>query len=80
MKTFLTPGRRPVKAETINEAAQLFAARMARAEFGKRGDCRTCTMGSYAGNGSMAEFHAFIGITKNHETTGHNVQFSVYVE
>lgn len=75
---FTTPGRRSVTTESIRQAAYVFAERAARAEFGKLGGCRTCSMNSHAKDGSCAEFTAFIGITKNSETTGHNINFTVY--
>lgn len=74
---FTSPGRRAVTTENIRQAAYVFAERAARAEFGKLGDCRTCAMGSQM-DGSSAEFTAFIEITKGHETTGHNISFTVY--
>lgn len=69
---------RPVRAEGLSDAAHIFARRMARREFGKRGDVRTCTMGSYAQDYSFAEFSAFIGTTKGNETTGRDIQITVY--
>jgi hypothetical protein len=78
MTKFTTNGCRPIAADSMTEAAHVFARRMARRQFGSRGDVRTCTQGSYAQDGSLAEFSAFIGATKGHETTGHNVNFTVY--
>jgi hypothetical protein len=78
MTKYITPDCKPVKADSIKEAAHIFARRMARREFGSRGDARTCTMGSYAEDGSLAEFSAFIGVTRGHETTGRNVNFTVH--
>ena len=80
MNTYTTNGCKSVTAESMKEAAQIFAQRMARKEFGKRGGCRTCTIEAYAQDGRLAEFSAFIGITRGHETTGHNVNFTVYAE
>jgi hypothetical protein len=61
----------------MKEAAAIFAARLARREFGKRGEARTCTIGSYSQDGTLGEFSAFIGLTKGNETTGRNVSFTV---
>ena len=77
MKTYSTHGRKSVQSETIKDAAGIFAARIARAEFGKCGDARTCKMDSYSQDGTYAEFSAFIGITRGNETTGRNINFSV---
>lgn len=71
-------GFRSVLAESMKEAAFIFARRLARKEFGKRGDVRTCELGSWAH--CLGEFSAFIGITKGAETTGHNVNFTVRLE
>ena len=63
----------------MREAAAIFAARMARKFYGSKGYCRSCVMGSYSQDGSLAEFSAFIGYTTGrNETTGHNVSFTVY--
>lgn len=77
MTKFTTNGCKAVNAETIKEAALIFAQRMARREFGRKGDARTCTMGAYAQDGSLAEFTAFIGTTKGNSTSGRNVHFTV---
>jgi hypothetical protein len=77
MKTYSTHGRKSVQSESIKAAAEIFAARIARNEFGKRGDCRTCKMDSYSQDGTSADFSAFIGITRGNETTGRNINFSV---
>ena len=77
MKTYSTHGRKSVQSETIKDAAGIFAARIARAEFGQCGDARTCKMDSYSQDGTYAEFSAFIGITRGNETTGRNINFSV---
>ena len=68
----------PIIAETIKDAARIFANRKARAEFGVKGEARTCEIGAYAQDGRLAEFSAFIGITRGNETTGRNVHFTVY--
>jgi len=79
MNTYHSNGFKSVKAESIAEAASIFAQRAARREFGPRGDVRTCNQGSYAQNGSCAEYSAFIGRTRGNETTGHNINFTVRV-
>ncbi len=63
---------------SISEAAEIFANRAARREFGKSGYARTCTMGSRTQDESVAEFQAFVGYsTGRNETTGHNINFTV---
>ena len=57
----------------------MFAAREARRAFGRSGYARTCVQGSYAQDGSFAEYNAFIGTKSGpNETTGRNVMFTVY--
>jgi hypothetical protein len=76
---YICRGFRPVRAGSIREAAQLFADRAARRQFGRAGYAGTCTMGSYTENGETAEFSAFIGrLTGRRETTGHNYNFTVH--
>lgn len=78
MNKFKTHGMNSVQAEGMQHAAEIFALRWARRQYGKRGDARTCVQGSYSRDGSLAEYQAFIGITKGNETTGHNIHFTVY--
>lgn len=78
MPKFYCNGFRPLEAESMSDAARVFALRHARRCYGSRADVRTCTMGSYAQNGSCAEFSAFVGITRGNETTGHNINFTVH--
>lgn len=66
-----------VETDTMSQAAQVFARRLARREFGRRGDVRVCNLDSYAADGSRAEYSAFIGLTRGNTTTGHNVRFTV---
>lgn len=81
MKKYTTSGCKAVKAESMNEAAEIFAGRMARKAYGRGGYCRTCTKTSWAQDGSLGEFSAFIGYnTSIRETTGHNINFTVYAE
>ncbi len=68
-----------VTAESIKEAAKIFATRAAKRKYGRAAYCRTCTMGSYAEDGRLAEFSAFIGYTTGqNETSGNNINFTVH--
>jgi hypothetical protein len=81
MSTYLSPGHKSIAADSMQEAAQIFADRKARKIFGKSGYCRTCLLGSWSQNGEMGEFSAFIGYsTGANETAGINVNFSVFRE
>ena len=78
MNKYITNGRRPVVAETMSDAAQIFANRAARDKFGRSGYCRTCVCTSWSQDNTLGEFSAFIGYrTGRNETTGHNVNFTV---
>jgi len=77
MTKYTCNGFQSVTAETMSEAANIFANRAARRKYGKSGYARTCNLGSYAQD--LAEFSAFIGYkTGRNETTGHNINFTVY--
>lgn len=78
MNKFTCHGFRPVEAETLKDAALVFAARAARKAFGRRGYVRTCVQQAYAADMSFAEYSAFVGYsTGRNETTGHNINFTV---
>ena len=78
MNKYLCSGYRPVMAESMNEAAEIFAGRMARALYGRKGYARTCTKNSWSQDGTLGEYNAFIGYsTGQNETTGSNTYFSV---
>lgn len=64
----------------MREAAELFALRAARREFGRgRARVGALRMDSYRIDGKMEEFEAFIGYaTGLHEVSGHNIRFCVY--
>ena len=75
---FKCNGYPDVVAESMSEAARIFAARAGRREFGNRAGVRTCVRQSYAQDGSLAEYSAFIGLTRGSETTGRNINFTVF--
>lgn len=78
MTLYRCNGFRPVRADGIADAAEIFARRAARRAFGKRGYVRTLVEDSYVLNLSIVEFAAFIGYsTGRNETTGHNYRFTV---
>lgn len=78
MNKYTANGHRPITAETMKEAAEKFAGIKARARYGRRGYCRTCTLRSWSQDNTLGEFSAFIGYrTAPQETTGANVNFTV---
>lgn len=92
MFTYHCDGFRPIpqgfedsKYRTVDDskaAAWMFAARMARREFGKRGYCRTLRLDSRAMDGSYVNYEVFIGVRCSHDlttTAGHNVWLTIYI-
>jgi hypothetical protein len=67
-------------AENMFEAARIFAGRKARAMFGQRADVRAINLISWTPTGSMGTFNAFLGLSRNGNTTGNEVTFSVYAK
>lgn len=70
---------RNVEAEGIREAAAIFAGRMARRKFGKRGVALTPKMGAYDPKLRFAEFDAFVGYRAGSGIDGINLHFTVSI-
>lgn len=78
MNTYRSHGHRDVSAADMNEAAQIFANRKARAKYGSGGYARTCNIECWSQDNTLGEYNAFIGYsTGKNETTGNNVRFTV---
>jgi hypothetical protein len=78
MNPYTSNGHKTVCAESMQEAALIFAKRKARKAYGRHGDVRICRMGLHSQDMRLTEFSAFIGTTRGNETTGHDVSFTVY--
>jgi hypothetical protein len=80
MAIFRADGFRDVQASSAQEAAQVFAARQARREYGRNGHCRTLRLDSWTESGITHTFEAFIGrpVPGERATRGRNVW--VYVQ
>lgn len=79
MNRYTSTNHRPIVAESMIEAAETFALRKARKVFGRSARVAALCSHAWSADGSMAEWSAFIGYrTGQHETTGHNVMFSVW--
>lgn len=75
---YTSNGFKSVQAESMREAAEIFATRAARRKYGRLAYCRTCTQQAHAQDGSLAEYSAFIGYkTGQSETTGSDIKFTV---
>jgi hypothetical protein len=68
MNTFTCTGFRNVSADSADEAAGIFAERLARRRFGKRGYCRTMRLDSWTENGHTHTFEVFIGYDVDRNT------------
>lgn len=78
MNKYTCESHQPVYAESMKEAAEIIAARKARAAYGRKGYARTCNCESWSQDNTLGEFNAFIGYsTGRNETSGHNVRFTV---
>lgn len=66
--------------ENGKDAARVFAQRLARKQYGKRGTVAAVRMDCYAENGSYANYEVFIGRSNDERgVTGHNEYLTVYV-
>lgn len=81
MQTYSCNGCRNVKAESMGQAADIFAGRLARREYGRRAYAAICNLDSQTMCGTMGNYNAFIGTAGGQGTTvGKNIMFSVYLE
>ena len=77
-------GLRPIRETSVQEGdhpSTIFARRLARRAFGRKGIVRTLVEDSWDENRDLIEYAAFIGYRSGPgETTGHNVRFTVRIE
>lgn len=74
--TYTCSGFRAVKAAGATEAAEIFANRQARSDYGRRGYCRTLRLDCWTEDGRDHTYEAFIGKPvpgEPHATSGRNV-------
>lgn len=80
MNRYKSDGFRPVRAESMHQAAEVFAARQARKIYGRRGQCAALRVDGHARNYVWADYEAFIGYPSDrNQTTGHNFRFTVSI-
>jgi hypothetical protein len=84
MNAYTTHGCKSTLAESMQEAAEIFASRKARRKYGRNGYARTCQRESSTMDGEMAEYNAFLGYTlagkhNTGTTVGGNERFSVRI-
>jgi len=77
----MRPIRQSDEVPTVNAAAAVFAGRLARRAYGRRGYARTVRPDSWAPDGSSHTFEVFIGTDgpQHGETVGHNEWLHVSV-
>lgn len=84
MNIYHCSGLRSIRESSVPEfdhPADMFARRLARRAFGRRGIVRTVVEDSWTENRELIEYAAFIGYPSGpNETTGHNVRFTVRIE
>lgn len=81
MSTYRCTGFRNLEADHFWEAAERFADRAARREYGRRGYRRTLRLDNWAENGTSQTFEAFVGVAVRGDpgtTSGHNVWLTVH--
>jgi len=82
--TYHCNGLRPIRQSSVPEGehpSAIFARRLARRAFGRRGIVRTLVEDSWTESRDLIEYGAFIGYRSGrNETTGRNVRFTVFVE
>jgi len=68
-------GCQSVEAEGVQAAAEVFANRLAKRHYGRRGYCRTLRLDSWTQNQSSFTYQAFIGrsVGDGNTTAGHNI-------
>lgn len=78
MPRYTCDDMRAVTADSATDAAKVFAARLARAKYGRNGYCRVLRLDSWSQNGERHNFEAFIGRDAGGGTTsGSNVHLQV---
>ena len=66
-------GFRPVRAESMDDAAKIFATRLAIRLYGKSGQVRTLRFDARNGAGTKGTFESYIGRpVQGGATSGHN--------
>lgn len=77
---YYADSHRGVEAESAREAAEVIAARKARAKFGSGGRVGACRVNAQSQDGRLTECEAFIGYASGrNETTGANVRFTLHL-
>ena len=82
MNTYSANGFRPVQANEMKDAAEVFAGRLARKQFGRKGYCRICRLDGWDEQGRFGEYEVFIGYNgaERGTTVGHNEWIIVHKE
>ena len=75
---YTTVGMRAVTAESMGEAAEIFALRIGRRKYGRRARVGARTSTAYSLDGSVGEYSVFVGRpVKLGGTEGNNINLTV---
>jgi len=74
---YKTAGMRAVNAESMREAAEIFALRIGRRKYGRRAQIGATCPGSRSQDGTLGEFSVFVGRPVQGGTDGHNINLTV---
>ena len=81
MNRYTCDSHKSVLTDSPREAAEIFALRTARKQYGKAASVGALHLNSYSSSGDVHEFTAFIGYpSARNETTGHNIHLVVRVK
>lgn len=81
MNLYACSGFKSVRADSIRDAAEVFALRSARRTFGRSGRVGTLNAESWTVCARNVEFSSFVGYRSGrHELSGRNVRFTVYLK
>jgi hypothetical protein len=74
---YTTAGMRAVTAESMSEAAEIFALRIGRRKYGRRARVAARNQTAHSQDGRVAEFSVFVGRPVAGGTDGHNINLTV---
>ena len=80
MTLYRTDGMRAVTADGATPAAHIFARRLARREYGRRGRVGLVRLDSWTASGQTHTFQAFIGTPSGNGMAGKNIWLTVTQE
>jgi hypothetical protein len=80
MTLYRCDNNRPVRASGEEDAAEIFASREARRQYGRRAIVATLNLESRSQDRRTFIYSAFIGVPQNGGTAGRNVRLYIHAE